>query len=281
MKAKLNEFIQKIFRDDLPTQAAALAYCASLSIAPLILLILSLMSFIGLDLHEELNLRATNFLGPKAAIAITDVIEASQMDSTFRAGGSVFGLITLFLSASAVVVQLHSALNQIYGPAKYASQIKAFFIQRGLSLLVVLFFIVLTVFTLITSALLNSFTNPDAQWWGTLLNTAFTFISFSIAFTLVYRLIPDCPPGSAACFKSALITSTLFIAGKAPLAAFLSHALPGSVYGAAGSLILFLLWVYYSSVVIYLGAELSAFLDKEPLPFQFRSWMIGHGPEPS
>jgi len=257
----LGAFFQKILRDDLPTQAAALAYCASLAIAPIVLLALSLMSLIGLDLHQELIRQVQAHIGGKAALAVTSVIDAAQNSPMLQSSGRLVGIVTLLISASVVVAQLHSTLNIIFGPAKYASQIKAYLVQRGLSILVVLALILLTLISLFASAYLQAMTDPPVEWWGTALNLTFTFVTFALLFTLMLRLIPDCPPSSKVAAAAASATALLFMLGKEPLAAFIARTALADAYGAAGSLILFLLWVYYTSVVIYLGAEFSNYLE--------------------
>lgn len=244
-----------MWRDDLPTQAAALAYCASLSTAPLVLLIVSLMSAMGLDLHDELVRQVRLFVGGRSADAILAVVEAARTPTSIETGGRVLGLILLTLSASVVVVQLNATLNTIFGPAKYTSQVRAFFFQRALSLLIVMALILLTLGSLVISTVLH--TSLVLERHGLWINWVTTLVTFTGLFTALYRFLPDCPPSWRASFKSATIVALLFTLGREPLASFIGGTAPASVYGAASSLILFLLWVYYTSVIIYLGAELA------------------------
>lgn len=261
-------------RDDLPTQAAALAYCASLSVAPIIVLLFSLTSWIGLDLNSELARQTHELLGPNAASAVIATIETARGSRLpLRTAGHLIGAITLLLSASVVVAQMHSTLNIIFGPADYASQVKAYFKQRGLSLLIVLAGIVLGVITLSASAFLHATTDRRLEQWGLPLEFTFTLVTFTGVFALLYRFVPDCPPSWWSAVRGAALTSVLFLLGKTPLASFLGRSVSPDIYGAAGSIVLFLLWVYYSSVIIYLGAELSAYLDsKQPLTKGEQVW---------
>jgi membrane protein len=248
-------------QDDLLTEAAALAYYASLSVPPILLLALSAMSFFGLDFSNELTTQVEDILGSKPATAVIGVIETSNQQHLYAGFGRWLGTILLFFTASAVMAQLQAALNKIYGPTKYSNAWMPFLVQRLVALTVVLVLILLALTSVILSVAVAKITDPSLAWWATVIHTSVSIMLFVFVFAMLFRWVPDHPPTFRASLLGGGVTAVLFLAGKAPLAWFVERSVATSLYGAASALMLLLVWVYYSSLIICLGAELSFFID--------------------
>lgn len=262
---QISRYFRKAMKDDLLTQAAAIAYYASLSIPPLVLLALAALSFMGFDLSGELVVQVERLLGPRPAAAIIGIIEAARDYSVYSTLGQILGTLLLVFSASAVMAQMHTTLNLIYGPARGRSAWLAIVIQRVVSLAVVLLFILLAVLSVLSAVLVASITDTQLAWWANVVHTLASIALFFGLFTLLFRLVPDCPPRWRSCASGGAFTAVLFLAGKAPLSAVIEQSISTSLYGAAGALMFLLVWVYYSSLIICLGAEFAYFVDRGSL----------------
>jgi membrane protein len=258
----ISRYLKKAFQDDLLTQSAALAYYASLSVPPLVLLALAAMSLLGLDLSGPFIVQVEHFLGRGPAAAIVGFVEAARDFSAYSKAGQLAGTLLLLFTASSLMAQLQSALNHIYGVYQGRSAWMALLLQRATALVVVLTCILLAVASVLASVLVSTILDPVLANWAALLHGISASVLFFIVFTLLFRLVPDCPPTWGASAAGAGFASVLFLAGKAPLASFIEKSMATSLYGAAGALMFLLIWVYYSSLIICLGAELSYFIDK-------------------
>jgi membrane protein len=243
--------------------SAALAYYSVFSIAPLIVITIGIA---GLVLGEkavtgQLNDQLKEYVGSQAASAVESMVQSASRPSSGIVA-TIVGFATLMLGASGVLGQLKDALNTIWEvKAKSGGGIMAFVRENVLN-----FGMVLVIgFLLMVSLLLSTFmaglsknfstvmTLPPAVWAG----IAFVF-SFGVVTTLIaliFRILPDAKIWWRDVWLGAAITAVLFELGKTGLAWYLGLQSTSSAYGAAGSVVLLLLWVYYVSCILFFGAE--------------------------
>ena len=134
--------------------------------------------------------------------------------------------------------------------------------RRLISFGMVLTFIFISIVSLVVSSLLSLFLPNDLDIWGTLVQSAANLVLLAVLFGAIFKWMPDEEIEKQAIFKGSIITSILFSLGKTLIGVYLGQAAVGSAYGAAGSLIVLLVWVYYSSLIIFLGAETTAQLNR-------------------
>ncbi|MGB8168508.1 MAG: YihY/virulence factor BrkB family protein [Chthoniobacteraceae bacterium] len=243
--------------------SAALAYYSVFSIAPLLVLSVGLAGwFFGTDAvrgHLEGQLQSLLGTGPAKAVQ-TMVQSTSEPAKSLTA--TIVGVVTLLIGASGVFAQLKDALNTIWGvKPKSGLGWRLFLRERLLSfgMVLVIGFLLLTSFLLTT--LLTAFNHwmetmlQSPQWiWG----SAAAVISvgvITLLFGLIFKVLPDVRIAWRHVWTGALATAILFEIGKFGLAYYLSRESTASSFGAAGSIVLLLLWVYYASCILLFGAE--------------------------
>ena len=258
-------FVQ--WSDDNPFQsAAALAYYTLFSMAPLLLIAIAVAGLVfGREASQNQIIGVIeDLVGVQSARAIQAIIESAgqRPDSGFFA--SAIGMIFLLLGAGGVVGQLQDSLNTIWRVVpKTGRGIMGFLQDRLVSYSMVLSVGFLLLVSLVISAVLTAvsgivggFLPIDAATAYTLdLVVSFAFIT--LLFAVIYKFVPDVRIAWRDVWIGAATTSLLFSVGKFLIGFYLGHSTVTSIYGAAGSLVTLLLWVYYSSLMFFFGAELT------------------------
>jgi membrane protein len=241
---------------------AALAYYASFSISPLLVIVLAVSGvFYRGDSLSYIRSEIANLVGDRAAIAITGAIESVQL-SEHGLAATVFSLVILFLGASGVFVQLQNALNQIWGVKPKAGH----FVRDFLKLRLISFAMILGVsFLLLVSLLLSAtvaavtayfqYLLPGADFVWYTLDAVVSFCVVVLVFAAIYKVVPDVHIDWEDVWIGAFVTAVLFTAGKFLIGLYLGRSGIGSAFGAAASVFVILAWVYYSSQILFLGAE--------------------------
>ncbi len=246
-----------------PRLGAALAFYTILSLAPLMILIVALTAFIfGYpNAQSQILLQVRTMLGQEGAEAVKAMIEQAQKPSD-SITASMLGMGMLLFGASGVFEELRSALNKIWAVAPVRSgHIAALLRERFFSFGMVLAIGFLLLVSLLFSAglaALGSFYGailPFPEWTLQLINSLASFLSISILFALIFKYVPQAQIAWRHAFIGALVTAFLFTVGKVLIGLYLGKAAVGSAYGAAGSLVVIIVWVYYSSQIFFLGAE--------------------------
>ncbi|MET0502074.1 MAG: YihY/virulence factor BrkB family protein [Candidatus Binatia bacterium] len=253
--------------DDNPFQsAAALAYYTLFSIAPLLLIAIAVAgSVFGREASQDQIIGAIqDLVGVPSAGAIQAIIESAgqRPDSGFFA--SAIGMIFLLLGAGGVVGQLQDSLNAIWRVVpKTGRGIVGFLQDRLVSYSMVLSVGFLLLVSLVISAVLSavsgivgSFLPIDAAT-ARILDLVVSFAFITLLFAVIYKFVPDVRIDWTDVWMGAATTSFLFSFGKFLIGFYLGHSTVTSIYGAAGSLVTLLLWVYYSSLMFFFGAELT------------------------
>jgi membrane protein len=244
-------------------RSAALAFYTLFSMAPVLYLSIAVAgSVLGREfVRTELFSEAAGLIGPDAAVFLSQVLEASAA----RASGGLAGIVglgALIFGASAVFVQLQESLNAAWeveprpGPL-LKNLARKRFLSLALVLVVGFVLLVSLVLSAALSALEGYLARREAAPVGLLQagNFVLSFLVVTTLFALIYRILPDAVVAWRDVALGAAVTALLFSLGKYLIGLYLGRAGLASAYGAAGSLVLVLLWVYYSSMIVLFGAE--------------------------
>lgn len=268
LKTTFSEFAD----DDCPRMAAALAYYTVFALPPLLVLILMVAGlFVSPDqLMEWLQGQVSE----RAADQIRTMVEsANQQVSGGMSGALILSLLGLIFSASGAFAQLQKALNSAWEvepdpEQKGSAKILHILTKRLLSLGMIVVVAFLLVVALVVSGLISTFTESIAAFLGTFgltgpASTALVWTVdalFSIAvlwllFATLFKVLPDAKIQWQDVKVGALVTSILFVIGKLVIGWYIGRSNPGSAFGAAGALAVILIFVYYASMIVLLGAE--------------------------
>ena len=253
--------------DRAPRMGAALAYYIALSLAPTVLILLAIagLAFGAQATEGRLVSQIQGLVGYEGAKAIQTMIEGARRPSRGIAA-TVLGLVTVFFAASAVVSELRDAMNTIWRVPEdmTSSTVQSIFNlvkERLLSFALVLASGLFLVVSLIVNAWIfaaGKYLNSGIAPPEALLQTTDWVVSFvvlTVLFAFIFKVLPRVPLHWGDVTIGAVATSVLFAAGKFLLGLYLGRSSFTDTYGAAGSLIVILVWVYYSAQVLFLGAE--------------------------
>jgi membrane protein len=250
-------------RDRAPRLGAALAYYTIFSMVPLLIVIIAI---IGLVFGQEAAQAAimeqiSRLIGPQSAGAIKDMIQRADQPSTGIIS-TIIATVTLLAGAAGFFGQLKDALNTVWGIEPKAGRgIWGFAKDNFLSFATLLG----TAFLLLVSLLLSTALAAIGKWFGQLLplpevvlqtfNLLLSLVVITGLFALIFKVLPDAHIAWRDVWIGAALTSVLFTIGKFAIELYLGKSNVGSSYGAAGSLVLILVWVYYSVQILLYGAE--------------------------
>lgn len=248
--------------DKAPRLGAALAYYTIFSIGPLLLIAVAMAGiFLGQEAaHGQISQELGKVFGSQMSKSLEQMIEAAAKPKSGTLA-TIVGVITLVLGASGVFGQLKDALNTIWNvQTKKAGGIKGFIKDRFLSMAMVLGIGFLLLVTLLVDAVVSAMGDRLGQYVGgePVMQVIQLAISFAIAvvlFAAIFRILPDLKIAWHDVWFGALFTAVLFVLGKWGLGLYLGKAAVGSAYGAAGSLVILLVWVYWSAQILFFGAE--------------------------
>jgi membrane protein len=250
----------------LMTQSAALAFYTALSLAPLIVITLSVVGLLGQDSQKQLLAQISSLMGEQAATAITAIVNSAKERPELGSLAGVIGVIALLFSASGVFAQLQESLNIIFeAESKKKAGIWGWIQKRLLSMGMVLTLGFLSLVSLLASTVLSYFFGEAGDFWKAL-NFVVSLAAFAGLFTLILRYMPDRHLDWRNAFRGGVVTALLFSAGKSLIGLYLGQSAVGSAYGAAGSLMILLVWVYYSALIVFSGAELTKALSAQEEP---------------
>ena len=248
-------------------QSAVIAYYAIFSIPGLLVLIITIAGyFFGNDtVNEDILRQVSSTLGSETALQIKDILEKShQSKSTLW--GSIIGIVILLVGATGVFVELQKTLNLIWNvKLKKQNGIILYLKSRMFSFGLILAIAFLLIISLVISTALAAMsdwvkvdTSPFMITVFNILNLIISLAVISLLFAMIFKILPDAKIEWKHVWLGSLVTGLLFTIGKTALAYYFGQAEPASIYGAAGSVILILLWVSYSSMILFFGAEFTA-----------------------
>ena len=256
------ETFKEFGEDKAPRLGAALAYYTIFSIGPLLLIAVAMAGiFFGQEAAQgQISGELGKIFGAQMAKSLEEMIQAAAKPKSGMVA-TIIGVITLMLGASGVFGQLKDALNTIWNvEPKKAGGIMGFVKQRFLSMAMVLGIGFLLLITLVFDTVIAAMGPWLERMMGgeALLQTVQLVLSFAIAvvlFAAIFRILPDLKIAWRDVWFGAVFTAVLFVLGKFGLGLYLGKAAVGSAYGAAGSLVILLVWVYWSAQILFLGAE--------------------------
>ena len=250
--------------DDM-TLAASLAFYTALSLAPLILLVVSAVGLLGGDSQARLVEQMTSLVGHQAGDGLKLIVQSADKHTNSSGLAGSLGLLTLVFSASAVFAQLQSSMNVIWDAQSIATGAGwwVYIRRRFFSMGMVLALAFLAIVSLLVTTGLSFVLSRNGVWWE-IINFGGSIIAFTFLFALIFKYVPDGKIAWRHVMLGGAITSILFTIGRSAIGFYLGTSAPGSAYGAAGSFIVLLAWVYYSAIILFVGAELTrAIFDNE------------------
>ena len=260
----VKETVTRWTEDKASALAAALAYYALFSIAPLILVVVAVAGLVfGREAAQgQLYEQIAGLVGQSSAAAVQSLVAGMHRQQSGGIVATVVGLATLLFGASGVFAQLQDSMNTIWkAKPPTTNGIVEFLRVRFLSFSMVLGIGFLLLVSLILSAVLAAVGEylgdflPGGAALGHALNAAVSLAVITVLFAMIYKVLPDTRVAWKDVWLGALVTSFLFTVGKFAIGFYLGKASVASSYGAAGSVVIVLLWVYYSALILYFGAE--------------------------
>jgi membrane protein len=264
-------FIEWWFKDPF-RQSAIIAYYAIFSIPGLLVLIIAVAGyFFGTEtVNQNLISQISDTIGKETALQIQDILTKSTAEKS-TIWGSIIGISILLIGATGVFVELQKTLNLIWN-VKVKPQngvwlvVKARLFSFGLILAIAFLLTISLVISTALVAVSNFISFESSQVMMTLygiLNFIISLVVISALFAMIFKILPDAQIEWKHVWLGSLVTGILFTIGKMGLVYYFGAANPASAYGAAGSVILILLWVSYSSMILFFGAEFTAAYAKK------------------
>jgi membrane protein len=257
----LKETVREWTADEASQLAAALAYYTAVSIAPLVVLVVVIVGlFLGRQAAQgELMAQIQGAVGAQGAEFVSIALQNADQPSLASATG-IFSFLVLLWGSTNVFSQLQNSLNKIWNvETKPGRGILGMFKDRLASFGLVLGIAFLLLVSLLLSAVLSALSSageswlPGADWLWRVVDFVVSLAVITLLFAAIYKVLPDVEIAWRDVWLGAAVTALLFTVGKFVLGLYLGNA--GSTYGVVGSLVVFLLWVYYSAQILFLGAE--------------------------
>lgn len=250
--------------DNATKLAASLAYATIFSIGPLMIIVISLMSvfYQKATVTDQVLAQASDLIGRTGAEQLRTILE-----NTTRVGNTtlfnVIGGVALIFGATGIFTEIQSSINYIWSiKAKPKKSWLKYLLDRLVSFSLIIGLGFLMIVTLLINLLMDLLTHKLGHFLGSanvvllqVVNIAVLFVVVTFLFTIIYKVLPDAVIQWSDAIVGAAFTGVLFLAGKFLITYYLGSSKSINAYGAAASIILLLSWVYYSSLILYFGAE--------------------------
>lgn len=255
----------KEFIDDkVPRLGAALAFYTALSLAPMLLVVIGIagLAYGEEAVRGEIAQQLSNLIGAQEA----ETVQAMIAKSAAPGGGiaaTIVGLVTLLVGATGVFASLQDALDTVWNvkPDQTASGMWATVKDRLLSFSMICGLAFLLLVSLVFSAILSSLGHVFESWlpyssvWLRLGNCLLSLLLTGAMFAMIFKVLPHTRPAWSDVWIGAALTAVLFNVGKYLIGLYLGQVSVGSTFGAAGSFVVLLMWIYYSTQIVLIGAE--------------------------
>ena len=260
----LKETFNGFINDNGIKLSAALSYYTVFSLPPLMIIIMSLSGiFFGPDaVKGEIFGQINGLVGSDAAMQIQETLRKVELSNS-SSFAQTFGIIILLIGASGVFAEIQDSINYIWGikakpkrgVIKYLyNRLMSFSMIGSVGFLLLVGLIVNSIIAILSKRLAIIFPH-DTIYLFNVVNTLVIFSIITLLFIIIFKTLPDGKIAFRDCFIGASFTAFLFMIGKFVIGFYLGRYNIASVYGAAGSIILILVWVYYSAIILYFGAE--------------------------
>jgi membrane protein len=263
----IKQTVLNFFQDDSFSYASSIAFYTIFSLPAILIISLSVGStFYERDVvQQELVNQVGRLIGEKSAADVEQILINAALDST-GTFAKIVGIATLVFSATTVFISLQTSLNKIWGiKPKPERGIVKYLLDRLLSLAMVISIGFLLLVSLVFDAVLvvfqNSLTKVLAGWalyLVTAVNIVVSLGLITVIFAILFKVLPDAKIKWKDVWVGAMVTTVFFALGKYLIGFYLGNSSVNSAYGAAGSLVIILIWVYYSTVIFLFGAELTS-----------------------
>ena len=272
--------------DNVLKLSGSLAYFTVFSLGPMIIIIIFLADlFWGREAVEgTIYGQIKGFVGPDAAVQVQDMIRNASLSGKSNLT-AVIGFITLLIGATSVFAEIQDSINTIWGlkpkPKKgwlkmLMNRLLSFSVVISLGFLLLVSLVVNGLLEAISNRLMNVFPEVTVVIFY-IINLIITFAVTSLLFGIIFKVLPDAKIAWKDVMIGAMATAALFMMGKFGISFYIGSANVGSTYGAAGSLVVLLVWVYYSSVILYFGAEFTkayaAKFGRRIMPNDYAVWV--------
>ena len=250
--------------DHIMKKSASLAYYTVFSLGPLLIVIVYLASlFLGREAVEgSIYNQMQSFVGADAAMQLQEIIKNAAVSGSGNFA-AIIGIATLLIGATTVFADMQDSINDIWGlkPKPKAGWIKlvkdrllSFGVVASLGFLLLVSLGVSALVESLNTRLRNMFPEMAVLLFY-ILNLVITLGIITMLFVIIFKVLPDARIKTKDVLSGAIATAVLFMLGKFGISFYISKSNIGSTYGAAGSLVVILVWIYYSSVILYFGAE--------------------------
>ena len=257
-------------------RSATIAYYTLFSLPSLLIIVVSIAGyFFGREaVSNRIHSEISGFIGSDTADAIQAMIKNAALASNSTLA-IIFGVFMLIFGATGVFFQLKLAMNNIWNVAAKQTNFWRTFLDRAISLGMVLVIGFLLLLAMVVSVAINLIADriehfipqiTDALLVG--VNFVLTFFFITTLFALIFKLLPDIKIKLRTTYIGAILTTFLFMIGEALISIYFGKSEPASVYGGASSVVLILLWVYYTCMILFFGAEFTvqyALFSKEKI----------------
>ncbi|MEO6838924.1 MAG: YihY/virulence factor BrkB family protein [Ginsengibacter sp.] len=283
-------YIKQVFKefsaDNILKYSASLAYYTVFSIAPLLVIVSALLGFFFAkeamegQIYNELN----HLVGGLAALQIQDTIKNIHLNSNNYIA-SVISIIVLFIGATSIFGEIQDSLNKIWGLRIKTKRVWwKLILTRLLSFSLIISIGIIMIVSVLLNALVNVFgkliSNYIKNYSAYFIEITEAVLSFFITgflFSLIFKILPDAKIRWKDVLLGGFVTAIFFTIGKIGIGFYLGKSNLTSLYGAAGSIIIFMVWVYYSSIILYLGAEFTKVHAKlygsNIIPNEYAEWV--------
>jgi membrane protein len=259
----LTETFRRWNSDRVPRMGAALSFYTVFSMAPLSILLLTLVGLVveRSAAREEMVAQARGFVGVDGAKMVEMILTSTSMESESSLWLTLLGFAVLLVGASGMFVEIQDSLNQIWEVSSKRHPVFVLLRERALSIVMILVLGVVMVLSFLFSAVTGAAVSYlggkypilGGSWdWGV---SILSLVAIAMLFALIFRFVPDARIAWKDVWLGAGLTALLFAAGKGLLGFYFGRSAIASSYGAAGSLIIILVWVFYSAQIMLFGAE--------------------------
>jgi membrane protein len=236
------------------------------------LFFLAVSSLLGPDIQKQMIQQMQTVVGERAGSVIGEIVQRGGQQRSAGWISAIVGFVALLFSATGAFGQMQHSLNRIWDVRPQSAGVRLWLRKRALSLLLILGIGLVLLVSLGLSTALNLVFAGTPNYLWQIVNAAGMLILYTLLFALVYKILPDVEISWKDVWVGALLTGVLFEIGRFLIGMYLGRSSVASPYGAAGSLVLILLWIYYASLIFFFGAELT------------QTWAAFHGrrlkPEP-
>ncbi|HEV7329895.1 MAG TPA: YihY/virulence factor BrkB family protein [Flavisolibacter sp.] len=281
----LKESFKEFGRDKVTKLSASLAYYTVFSLAPLLVLIISISGLIFGQHAVEGNIenQISSIVGPEAAVQVQEMIKNASLTGQSTMATIISAAVLIF-SATTIFGELQDSINSIWGLRKKESagimamlktRLLSFGLIASLGFILMVSLIATTVLAGLGNRLQEVFPNVSFVLFY-ILNLALTLSVITMLFAVIFKVLPDVKMRWGAVIPGSITTAILFMIGKMGISFYINKSDLGSSFGAASSLAIILVWVYYSSIILYFGAEFTkayaTHKGEEIVPDQYVEW---------